>query len=139
MWTYVQSNGDFFFNNEYIETGYSGKDPEGKNKPDKECDKDVGPIPRGYFTIGAEKQTPTPVTLMLTPENPNYCNPKRDNFLIHGDNIASPGTASIGCIILARKTRERVRDSVDKKMRVVKVSTFSKLVKQRIYAKPSEL
>jgi hypothetical protein len=32
----------------------------------------------------------------------------RDNFLIHGDSIAAPGTASHGCIILNRLARERI-------------------------------
>jgi hypothetical protein len=41
---YVQSTGDLFHNSDYVETGYSGADPDGKNNPEKECEQDVCPI-----------------------------------------------------------------------------------------------
>jgi len=132
MWTYVQSSGDLFRGNEYIETGYSGKVPEGKNNPSKECVKNVGPIPRGSYDIGPEKASPSPVTLVLAADDPNYCNPPRDGFLIHGDN--STGTASTGCIILSRRTRERIRDSADDRLKVVRDSVRVSRIKRRKYA-----
>lgn len=132
MWTYVQSTGDLFHGNEYIETGYSGKVPEGKNDPDKECIKNVGPIPRGGYNIGPEKSSPSPVTLILTADNPGYCNPARDGFLIHGDN--STGTASTGCIILSRRTRERIRDSNDNRLKVVRNSMRVSRITQRKFS-----
>ena len=137
MWIYVQRTGDFFQNSTYIETGYSGKLPEGKNDPAKECVRDIGPIPRGYYTINAAVNSPTVVSLPLVPDTPNYCQPPRSGFLIHGDN--STGTASTGCIILTRSTRERVTGSNDKRLRVVADSVRSERVSGKRYAEKLEL
>lgn len=137
MWVYVQSSGDLFQDGTYVETGYSGAVPDGKNKPDKECAKDVGPIPRGWYNILGETNKPTPVALPLDPDDPNYCNPPRDGFLIHGNN--SSGTASTGCVIMSRKTRERIRDSGDGRLRVVRDSAKVRGIKRRRIASPSEL
>jgi hypothetical protein len=135
MWKYVQSTGDFFEGNTYIETGYSGAVPDGKNDPNKECVRNVGPIPRGYYTIGSEVSSPTVVSLPLKADNPNYCSPPRSGFMIHGDNAT--GTASQGCIILSRRTRERVRDSKDRRLWVVLHSVNSDaLARRRRLIKP---
>jgi hypothetical protein len=122
MWKYVQENGQIFQNGKYIDTGYSGSGA-GKNDPAKECERNVGPIPRGWYTIGQEISKPTPVTLPLSADDPNYCNPPRDGFLIHGDNTS--GTASTGCIVSKRTTRVTIRDSGDNRLQVVKSSTLS--------------
>lgn len=132
MWLYVQSTGDLFSGSSYVETGYSGADPGGKNDPSKECVRNVGPIPRGYYDIGAAISRPTPTTLPLTADNPNYCTPPRSGFLIHGDN--STGTASQGCIILSRATRDRINASNDKRLRVVANSALVRGVKRRMHA-----
>ena len=50
MWKYIQSTGEIFRNDELVGVGYSGRD-EGKNNPLMQCKKDVGPIPRGWWTI----------------------------------------------------------------------------------------
>ena len=136
MWVYVQSSGDLFRNSTYIETGYSGAVPDGKNDPSKECQRNVGPIPRGWYTIQAEQSTPTPVALPLVADDPNYCTPARSGFLIHGDN--STGTASTGCIILSRKNRELIRDGDDRRLRVVRDSVNSAKVKRRYFAKTAD-
>lgn len=136
MWLYVQSTGDFFWNSAYVETGYSGANPDGKNDPAKECERNVGPIPRGWYTIGTETSAPTPVALPLSADDPTYCKPARSGFMVHGDN--STGTASTGCIILSRRTREKIRDSGDDRLRVVKVSVRIQAIKRRFYAKPSD-
>lgn len=128
MWKYVQSTGDLFLDGQYMETGYSGALPDGKNNPDKECVKNVGPIPRGYYSIGPLVAKPTPVTLRLTADNPNYCTPARSGFLIHGDN--STHTASQGCIILSRGMRQTIADSADKRLLVVRDSVESKRVSE---------
>ena len=120
MWKYVQSSGDLFLNGQYMETGYSGAVPDGKNNPDKECVRNVGPIPRGYYNIGAARVGPTPITLPLTADKPNYCNTGRSGFLIHGDNSTS--TASEGCIIMSRGLRQTIADSKDKRLLVVRDS-----------------
>lgn len=128
MWKYVQATGQMFLDQSLVDTGYSGS-KTGKNNPAKECEKNVGPIPRGYYSIGSEVSEPTVVTLPLSPNNPNYCSPPRDGFLIHGDN--SSGTASTGCIVLKRTTRERIRDSGDTRLRVVATSVLTQRVKVR--------
>lgn len=137
MWKYVQSTGDFFLDADYIESGYSGAGPDGKNKPEKECEKNIGPIPKGWYNIGDEINKPSPVALPLTADKPNYCNPARSGFLIHGDNSTS--TASTGCIILSRKTREKIRDSDDSRLQVVNSSKYVKNITIRKFAKPDEL
>lgn len=133
MWKYVQSTGDLFNGaGDYVETGYSGANPGGKNDPSKECVKNVGPIPRGYYDIGDETSSPTVVALPLTADDPNYCSPPRDGFLIHGDN--STGTASVGCIIMSKATRIKVRDSGDARLQVVKTSSLVRNIKRRRFA-----
>ncbi|MBL8309473.1 MAG: DUF2778 domain-containing protein [Burkholderiales bacterium] len=123
MWRYVQSTGDLFLNDQYMETGYSGAVPNGKNNPDMECVKNVGPIPRGMYTIGPVIDKPTPVTLRLAADKPDYCNPPRSGFLIHGDNTTH--TASQGCIILSRGMRQTIADSGDSRLMVVRDSVLS--------------
>jgi type VI secretion system (T6SS) effector TldE1-like protein len=102
-----------------IGKGYSGSEAEGgKNNPHAQCEKDIGPIPRGRYTIGAPFAGPSPLSLRLTPDAANdMCG--RDGFLIHGDSIAEPGTASHGCIILNRLQREQIAASPIKLLRVV--------------------
>jgi Protein of unknown function (DUF2778) len=123
MWKYVQSTGDLFLNGNYMETGYSGALPDGENKPYMECVKDVGPIPRGYYVIGAARTNPTLFTLPLTADNPQYCTLARSGFLIHGDN--STGTASHGCIVLSKGIRRTIAESDDKRLLVVRDSVES--------------
>jgi hypothetical protein len=125
MWKYVQSTGDLFdASGKNIARGYSGKNPEGINQPDKECEANVGPIPRGLYDIGRQKDKPTPVTLPLTARDPNHCSPPRSGFLIHGDN--SSGTASTGCIVVGRTIRETIRDSGDTTVQVVRASSLKR-------------
>jgi hypothetical protein len=132
MWIYIQSSGDFFRNGSYIETGYSGKLPDGRNNPSKECVINVGPIPCGYYQIMPDTSSPSPMSLPLNARDPNYCKPARSGFLIHGDK--STGDASTGCIILSPSTRRIVRDSDDKLLRVVRDSVRSQMIKSRTYA-----
>ena len=129
MWKYVQSSGDLFLNGQYMETGYSGAVPDGKNNPDKECVRNVGPIPRGYYNIEAARVGSTPVTLPLIADKPNYCNPGRSGFLIHGDN--STGTASEGCIIMSRGMRQTIADSKDKRLLVARDSVETARVTEK--------
>ena len=109
---YEQATGHMFTReggkNDLLATGYSGSDLDhGKNNPHAQCEKDIGPIPRGTYDIGPPIVGPSPFSLRLTPHADNdMCG--RDEFLIHGDSIAAPGTASHGCIILNRPARERI-------------------------------
>jgi len=124
MWKYVQTTGEMFQNGNLVDRGYSGTGA-GRDNPSMECEINVGPIPRGYYNINPAVDHPRtgPVTMPLTPSDPNYCKPPRTGFMIHGDN--STGNASTGCIILKRSTRERIRDSGDKSLQVVATTRLS--------------
>lgn len=104
----------------HIEDGYSGFGP-GKNNAAMESVHNVGPIPRGDWSIvSLELETTAhgPYVLVLAPcENTNTYG--RSEFRIHGDSLAHPGAASEGCIILPRAVRERVWESGDKQLTVV--------------------
>jgi hypothetical protein len=56
--------------------------------------------------------------MALTPE-PGTDTLGRDGFLIHGDSVENPGTASHGCIILPRAVRDQISASGDKQIQVV--------------------
>ena len=125
MWTYKQSTGDLFFNGKYIATGYSGRE-WAKNNPDAEVAKAMGPIPRGKWRITEKYDSARvgPYALVLhaidaTPENDTHDLTGRGAFRIHGDSVRLPGTASHGCIILARLVRQQIWQSNDHILEVV--------------------
>lgn len=79
--------------------GYSGAGSH-KNNPDSQCITDLGPIPVGWYTMALLDQhlgMPNVINLTPDPEN-DMCG--RSRFLIHGDSVTDPGTASKGCIIV---------------------------------------
>lgn len=123
MWTYSVTLREFFDpSGELIAAGYSGRDTDavqGKNNPVAEGVRDVGPIPRGRYQIGPvfDSQEHGPVVMRLTPE-PGTDTFGRDGFLIHGDSIQMPGTASHGCVILPRPARLAVAASADRELEV---------------------
>ena len=122
-YVYEQATGRMFARegglNDLLATGYSGAETDGgKNDPGKQCEHDIGPIPRGLYSIGDPFTGPSPFSLRLTPDPGNdMCG--RTGFLIHGDSIAAPGTASQGCIILGRPERERIYQARLGKLTVV--------------------
>lgn len=127
MNTFEQSTGRFFDpTSDVIAMGYAGGDygnaPEGVNNPALEAKANVGPLPAGFYVIGAPRDTVThgPYALMLTP-NPANRMYGRGGFLIHGDSVISPGkrSASEGCIILPRTIRQQIWDSGDHDLHVV--------------------
>jgi hypothetical protein len=118
-WTYVQKTGHLIYGGELVATGYSGQ-PEAKNDPAREREKNLGPIPKGRWRIalpGFTHAKKGPVCLRLTPL-PGTVTYGRDGFLIHGDSKAAPGTASHGCLIFDRKTRERIAASGDNELEI---------------------
>lgn len=122
MWTYSQRSGELFkANGELAGVGYSGFGP-GKNAPAWQDHHDVGPIPRGDYTIGAPTALQGgphgPFVLRLTPDQANTMF-NRSGFLIHGDSISHAGSASHGCIVLARAVRGAVAASGDHRLLVV--------------------
>ena len=120
MWTYAQKTGDLRQHGTTVGTGYSGFD-NGKNNPAMQAIHDVGPIPQGEWTItGPPFNTPEhgPFVLRLLPSETTNAF-ERSGFLMHGDSIHAPGTASRGCIIMPRTVREKVWSSGDTDLEVV--------------------
>ena len=118
-WTYKQSTGELFREVKLVGKGYSGHG-KGVNNPDFEDKRDVGPIPRGEWSIGdAFKHDKLgPVAMRLTPVGHKAHG--RDSFLIHGDNNKGDRSASNGCIILSRDLREQISKGGIKRLMVVK-------------------
>jgi hypothetical protein len=117
-WTYSQGTGKLFDpTGAHVATGYSGKGI-GKNNCDMQHVKNVGPIPRGTYTIASPYNSKKvgPFALPLKPDPKNVMH-GRSAFLIHGDN--SSGTASEGCIILGRMMRDKIAYSTDRVLKVV--------------------
>lgn len=109
---YWQHTGEFSLGVLYTFHGYSGKG-EGKNNGSCESVRNVGPVPRGDWTITIDDSGRNPglarPVLRLTPDKGTETY-GRSGFLIHGDN--STGTASEGCIILNRAARELIAKRV---------------------------
>ncbi|MFZ0285239.1 MAG: tlde1 domain-containing protein [Terriglobales bacterium] len=125
MWTYVQKTGELLHDGLHIAVGYSGwDDPEtrqmGKNNPELARIEEIGPIPVGKYFIGTPHDTLThgPFVLPLTPDPANEMF-GRSAFLIHGDSVVEPGTASRGCIIMSRVVRKQVAASGDNRLQVI--------------------
>lgn len=118
-WEYSQSSGILKHNGITVETGYSGGGA-GKNNPDMQHVRNVGPIPRGTYHIGQPRNSGNrgPHVLDLTPYGHDALG--RTAFLVHGDSRRNPGNASEGCIIMSRKTREKISSSGDSVLEVVR-------------------
>lgn len=116
IWIYDQKTGQL---SRRVGVGYSGAG-EGKNNPAMQDVQNVGPIPRGVYSIGDPVDTTThgPFVLALAPDPKNDMH-GRSAFLIHGDSISRPGTASRGCIIMPRNVREQVWKSGDNELEVI--------------------
>jgi len=120
IWTYQQATGKVLDpNGAVIGYAYSGKGHY-KNDPEAQAIHDQGPIPKGYYTIDSPRDTVThgPFVLPLLPFADNQMF-GRSGFLIHGDSVVHPGTASEGCIIAARYIREDIAKSPIKVLAVV--------------------
>ena len=119
-WTYAQKTGELQQDGHHVSTGYSGA-KEGKNNPAMENVPNVGPIPRGDWTISGppvDSKDHGPYVLKLNPA-PSTETHGRSGFLMHGDSKAHPGSASHGCVILPRAVREEVWQSGDRDLEVV--------------------
>jgi hypothetical protein len=111
---YSQSSGNFLYvhtdgSTYQIATGYSGNTIYANN-PDAQIDKGLGPLPQGEYTLTAYDNHKGPETIFLAPDPSNNMY-GRDNFLIHGDNGQNNHSASEGCIILDRTTRDYIINS----------------------------
>src|SRR6266404_4504687 len=120
MWIWHQASGKLLDpSGLVIGFGYSGRGV-GKNNPESQSLENVGPIPEGYYKIGEPHDSVThgPFVLALTPDPQNNMHGRKE-FLIHGDSVIQPGTASKGCIVLSRSVREDIAKSFDKVLAVV--------------------
>lgn len=119
MWIYEQATGKLLRNGNFIAEGYAGYGP-GKNNPAFECVKNIGPLPKGKYTINApyDSKKVGEYALVLTADIHNKMY-GRDDFRIHGDAIANPGSASQGCIILPLAIRQLIWRSGDRELEVV--------------------
>ena len=125
-WTFEQRTGKLYDpQGNCVATGYAGgnegKNPEGKNNPDMQDKPCIGPLPEGMYTL----ETPImqshlgPFAIPLEPDSGNTMF-GRGYFYVHGDTIASPGSASEGCIIMDRTTRNMMWESSDHRLKVVR-------------------
>lgn len=88
--------------------GYSGA-PGHINRPDDEHLQGRGPIPRGRWLMDAPADRPSTGPVSIGLEAQEAATAKgRSAFFIHGDNKDGNGTASRGCIILNRRTRDLI-------------------------------
>lgn len=114
MWLYRQATGELLHHDKPVASGYSGFGA-GRNNPDMEAAADLGPIPRGLWLIQLppfDSEAHGPRCMRLLPERQTRTW-GRSGFLIHGDSIQHPGSASHGCIILPRPVRIEIANSGD--------------------------
>lgn len=115
MWIYRIKPGRLSQGDRFVSIGYSGMGAS-RDDPGAIHVRGQGPIPVGVYVIGPEREiteTHGPVVLPLTPIA--YVETfGRSNFLIHGDSVSHPGSASHGCIILPRPIREEISSSRDR-------------------------
>ncbi len=119
-WQYAQKTGELQQDGRHVATGYSGAGA-GKNNPAMEKEPNVGPIPRGDWTIvgpPVNTQDHGPYVLKLEPDAATETF-GRAGFLLHGDSRQAPGSASHGCIVMPRTVREQVWNSGDRELEVV--------------------
>ena len=117
MWSFRQDTGRFYDpNGLFIVAGWSGHG-EGLNNPSMQNVPFIGPLPKGYYTIGApvDNSPLGPCALPLIPDSGNQMF-NRSEFYIHGAAFVHPENSSDGCIILPRAVRERLAGSSDKRL-----------------------
>ena len=108
-WSYSQKSGEMTDpRGVVVEVGYSGA-PGFVNRPIAERREDEGPLPTGSYTIlpAIDHENLGPVAMPLEPAPENEMH-GRSGFYIHGDNAAADESASMGCIILSRDTRDMI-------------------------------
>ena len=112
-YTYSQSTHRFSgtaYDGTWIDTTSccSGQSGSCRNNPACQCQKSVGPLPQGKYSLGnmfTYKGMPYSYELYPDPNN-NMCG--RSGFLIHGGDCA--GNPSEGCIVIQdQATRYRIK------------------------------
>lgn len=115
-YTFNQSTGELTDpSGAVVATGYAGgncgKNPEGRNNPDMQAVKCIGPLPEGWYDLGepVAQSHLGPFAIPLIPDPANDMMGRGD-FYLHGDTTPS-GNASEGCVIMPRNIREAVKAS----------------------------
>lgn len=117
-WQYSQRTGQLSRNNHLIAVGYSGNGA-GKNSPQMEQIRNIGPIPRGRYRIGQPYQSESKGPHVMNLDPIGHQAHGRTLFRVHGDSRRHPGTASEGCIILPLHIRRQISASGDTELNVV--------------------
>ena len=105
------STGEIFADGTLIGTGYAGH-PPAVNDPARCSEQGVGPLPCGFYSIGAPQDRPLSVGAFALPLTPDPTNEMfgRSEFFCHGGTQADAEngtqTASDGCIVTERAIRE---------------------------------
>ena len=108
MLTYCQDDGALFLDEVKLCTGYSGKGA-GRNNPALEAMPNIGPIPKGLWSIDHPPyDDPHKGKLVFRLHPVGHDAHGRSGFLIHGDSGEHPGQASEGCVILPRLIRQQI-------------------------------
>lgn len=117
MWIWDQSAGTMTRDGSTYR-GYSGHEL-GKNNPNMQDAKAIGPLPRGGYKMTGIGRSPNtgPNTITLVQTSGDTCG--RGDFRIHGDSIEHPGDASHGCIILPPQVRIAIWNSGDHELQVI--------------------
>lgn len=121
-WFFTQRDGILYDDQNMLRgRGYAGRDA-GKNNPEMENVKGIGPLPHGTYTgtqLFEKHPTVGAYAILLTPDAETRAriltygrNP--DSFFMHGDSQEHPGLASHGCIVQQRPIREAFWASVRK-------------------------
>jgi hypothetical protein len=118
MLTFYQSSGECYLFGRLLAKGWAGQG-EGYNNPDMQGISNIGPLPRGFYTIGPSYHHPElgPVVMNLTPDPANEMF-GRSLFRIHGASAAHPELSSKGCIVLPREARDRIHLSYETRLGV---------------------
>ncbi len=78
----------------------------------------IGPIPKGVYKIAGHGKSKGEWTIILIPEKETEVYSRTD-FRIHGDNPATLGKSSQGCIIInGRHLRREIGISIDNVLEV---------------------
>lgn len=112
---YSQSDGVLEDSKDVLGVGFAGNDSRpgvnpdhihGYNNPDAQQVHNIGPLPRGFYTIGDPITHPHlgPLAFPLMPDASNEMFGRSD-FWIHGASPKDPLNSSEGCIVMAHSIR----------------------------------
>lgn len=110
---YEQATGKFYDDTPtLIGTGWAGH-LDGRNNPDMQDVKGIGPLPKGTYVIGDPLNDTHlgPLAFPLTPDPANTMF-GRSAFFIHGASAVHPALSSDGCIIQPHDTRELISTKI---------------------------